>query len=771
MRWLLSSIFAGLIPVVSVAQQPPCSIPPGLQNPQTTLTIVAKYQTWLGKILYLRVHVVITYKDMRVRADRATYNDTTGDLDASGHVVFDDSRSHLEAQSAHYNVYSESGWFSKARGFMRFPPAAGQPSGPATPLFIRGEEVQRLDEDTYTIKDADVSSCEQPNRGLAIVMSNAKVEIGHSLTSHEAVFRFVGIPLFFLPYFSLSAKQSPRHSGFLLPEISDSTQKGFTLGDGFYWALNPSADLLLGVEYFSLRGPAFSGRFRADLSPTSSISASFYAINDQASGPLASIRAPGGSFNILAQTDDLGDGFRGVVDANYVNTLAFRETWSENFSTAVLSEALQTGFATKNFGDYSLNFFASRYQDFLSAATVNEPSVIIRQAPSVLFSGVENQLGDSPFYFAFDASADGVGRSAPDYSGSTLSERVDLFPRVTLRLHPLWNFHITPTFALRETYYGTSLLPDHAPVNRFLGELSLDLRPPSLEKEFAHPLWGRRFKHVIEPDIQYHLVKAADPQSIFDIVPYEVTDYLTEDNELDYSLTNALLERKVGDKSKQARDLISWTISQKYFFDPTFGGAVSPGSQVPIEPALSLTGFSFPLGRWFSPLDSDLDFSPSSKFDTEFRTDIDPQGGGLLDAGVTSSLHTQSQSEGLAFTDFFVNHTELLPAPIAPDIPMTLVPTFNLLDIIASKSNLWHKRLTEAFRVDYNVSQNIMEDAVEQVSYNFGCFALNAQYERYNLGAIRNENIFRVSITLGRIGTFGSLSPGQFLQRQFQQFP
>ncbi len=750
-------------------QQPPCSIPPALQNPQTTLTASAIHQALLHKVLYLRGHVVITYKDMRITADRASYNRSTGDLDASGHIVFDDSRGHLEAQNAHYNVYTETGWFSKAHGYVRFPATVGQKPGPATPLFIRGEKIERLNEDTYTIQDADVSPCEKESHGLAFAMGNAKLEIGHSLTARQAVFRFVGIPLFYFPFFAVSAKRNPRQSGFLLPQIGDSTQKGFTIGDGFFWAINPSADLMLGLEDFSLRGLGISGRFRARPSATSSISANVYTINDQASGPLASIRAPGGSFDILAESDNLGDGFRGVVDADYVNTLAFRETWSENFNTAVLSEAQQMGFATKNFGGYSLNFYASRYQDFLSSATTNEQSVIIRQAPSVLFSGIENQLGDSPFYFAFDTSADGVGRSEPNFATPTLSERVDLFPRVTLRLNPFWNFHLTPTFAVRETYYGTSLEPGHGPVNRLLGEFSVDLRPPSLEKVFARPLLGRRFKHVIEPDIQYHLVKAADPQRIFDIVPFDNTDFLTEDNELDYSLTNSLLERKVGDKSKQARDLISWTVSQKYFFDPTFGGAISPGSEVPIEPALSLTGFSFPEGRWFSPLDSDLKFSPSSNFDTEFRTDIDPQGGGLLDAGVTSRVH--SEALDLAFTDFFVDRTELLPAPIAPNVPVILVPTFNLLDITAVYKNLWHKRVSEGFRVDYNISQNIAEDAVEQVSYNFGCFSLNAQYERYNLGAIRNENTFRISITLGRIGTFGTLKPGQFLQRQLQQIP
>ncbi|HEV2416720.1 MAG TPA: LPS assembly protein LptD, partial [Terriglobia bacterium] len=580
---------------------------------------------------------------------------------------------------------------------------------------------------------------------------------------------------FYFPYMAVSASRQPRQTGMLLPQVFESNQKGFVLGDGFFWAINPSSDLLTGVQYFSKRGVGISGRFRARPSATSQITANFFAIDDRDSNP--NNRAPGGSLTITGDSDNLGDGFRGVVSVDYVNSLAFRSTWSTNFNTAVFSEAEQTGFATKSFGADSINFYASRYQDFLSAAPVNEQSIIIRQVPSISFSGVDKEIGRSPFFYGFDSSLDGVGRSEPGFSIPTLTGRLDLFPHLTWRSRPFWGFHLTPTAGLRETYYTTSLLPDQTPVNRFLGEFSVDLRPPALEKTFSHSFWGRRFKHVIEPDIQYHLVKPTDPQNIFDIIRFDTTDIMTDDNELQFSLTNSILERKNGASSQdgqgsqngQARDLLSWTLTQKYFFDPTFGGVVARGSEVALDPTLSLTGFAFPEGRRLSPLDSDLKFSPVQGFDSELRADIDPQGGGLLNAGITSRF--QSHTFDVAFTDFFVNHTLLIPAPIAPSVPLTSLPTFDLLDFMASHGDSSHKGLTEAFRVDYNLSQGIVEDFIGQASYNFGCFTLNAQYERFNLGAIRNENLFGISITLGNIGTFGSLKPGQFLERQLRQMP
>ncbi|HTV55067.1 MAG TPA: putative LPS assembly protein LptD, partial [Terriglobia bacterium] len=398
-----------ILPTISQAKENTCSVPSGHEDAQTTLTVAGDNQESIKNVLYVRGHVLITYEDMRMTADRARYNRSTGDLDAQGHVVFNDSRGHIEAESAYYNIHSDRGWFYKAHGYIHFPPPAkpkalpGEfPSAP-TQLFVQGERIDRLDQDTYTIQRAQVSPCAKEDRGVAFWMTSAKIEIGDRLTGHGAVFQFLGLPMLYLPFITLPTSQNPRQFGFLLPQIGEDTQKGFTIGDGFFWPINPSTDLRLGLEDFSLRGLSVSGRFRALPSDSSSISASFFAIDDHASDP--NLRAPGGSFQITGQSDDLGDGFRGVVNVDYVNTLAFRETWAPNFNTAVQTEAQQTGFASKNFDAYSLNFYASRYQDFLSAAPVNEQSVIIRQFPSVSFSGLDNQIGDSPFYFSFDTSA------------------------------------------------------------------------------------------------------------------------------------------------------------------------------------------------------------------------------------------------------------------------------------------------------------------------------------------------------------------------------
>jgi LPS-assembly protein len=492
----------------------------------------------------------------------------------------------------------------------------------------------------------------------------------------------------------------------------------------------------------------------------------YFQVIDRGTNPQT--RAPGESLKAVGNTTDLPYGFRGVADVDYVSSLAFRETYSPTFTEAVNSEAHQIGFATKDFGAYSINLYASRYEDFLSARLVPGNAVIIRKTPEFSFLGMDKQVGESPFYFSFQTSAGGVGRTAPGLELPSLRERVDLHPEVTLRLGEFWGFHLTPSAGVEATQYGTSLEASH-PLTRLLGDFSLDLRPPSLEKVLAWSLWGRRLKHVIEPDIVYRLVKARNPEDLANVVRYDDLDILCQTNEVEYSLTNTILARKdvpdgTADKP-QARELISWRISQKYYFDPTFGGVLGPNSPIVWEPTLSLTGFHFIPGRRMSPVVSDLKVAPFSFYDTELKLDLGPNGQGILDAGITS--HIRRGVYGLAFTDFYVNKNTYIyslsgstsPPSTATTTSTTPMTSYHLLNLLATYGDFNRKGLSGALGLNYNLVQKIAQGGIVQLSYNFGCFGLNVEYQRFSLTTLRQENVFRMAISLANIGTFGDFRP------------
>jgi LPS-assembly protein len=743
----------------ALAQRQP-AIPPDLQDTETALSISADSQQKEKGAYHLRGHVEVTYQTMKLTAAEADYEEASGEITARGHVVFTDAESHLAADEVHYNVRTKRGWFANGDGYLhaRIHPRTRMLTT-ANPFYIRAARLERLDAQTYTIEHGRLSTCECEEKGWSISARSARVELDDKVVAHDAVFRLFRIPILFFPVVVNATGQRTRQTGFLLPHIGNSSQKGFIVGDGFFWAINPSMDLLLGLEDFSRRGLAGRSQFRMRPSESSELTADFFSVQDRTG------QAPGESLRVLGKDRDIGGGFRGVVDVDYITSLAFRLTYSDNFTQAVTSEVHQTGFLTKDFDAYSINLYASRYQNFLSAARVPGNSVILRQTPSFSASGIDKQAGNTPFYFSFDASASGAGRTEPGLDIPQLSDRFDFHPEVTLRTKAFWGFHFTPAAGFRATHYGTSLKPDHNPLNRLLGEFSLDLRPPSLEKIFSHAAWGRRFKHVIEPDIRYRVVRAHNSDELVDIVRYDQVDILSETNEVEYSLTNSILARKDVPEgtadTPQAREVVSWRVSQKYYFDPTFGGALVPGRNFVFDSTISLTGFAFAQGRRLSPVVSVLKFAPFSSYDTEVRMDLNPNGGGVLNAGITS--HVRRGPLGVALTDFFINRTAVLNTPVAPTGAPSQLPSFHFLRTVATYGDAKRKGFSGAFGIDYNFARKIANQVVSQASYNFGCFALDLEYRRFALGTLRQENVFRVALSLANVGTFGNLKPREVL--------
>lgn len=790
-------LYFALIPFLP-AQQIPVSV--GTKNAAKEVSVTADSQQKDQDIYHLRGHVHIVYEDMRVTADEASFDSKSEDVIARGHVVLDDPMSHLTAEEIHYNLLTHKGWFSNGVGYVH---AKGPPRPRVlknqNPFYISGETVDRVDDHTYIVNHGTMTSCDCAKTGWQLAVGKARVTPGEKVVARNAVFSFLGVPIFYFPIVADSIAKEPRQTGFLLPHIGNSSQKGYIFGDGFFWAINPSADLMLGVEDYSKRGVAERGEFRAKPSANADFSINYFGINDRYTGVTLEtvpgtdiqvkvpIRAAGESIRAFGKDNDIGDGFRAVANVDYVNTMAFRLTWSPNYSEAVNSETVQSGFLSKNWDAYSFNAYAERYQDFLSTNPILSvqgnagvigptPNVIIRHLPSVQFAGEDRQIANSPAYFSFETSVDMLGRTeVGTQSGLAiplLSDRLDFHPQLLIRPKEIWHFRFTPSAGLRVTHYGTSLDGKHTPVDRLLGDFTLDLRPPSLEKVFANSYRGYRIKHVIEPDIQYRMVRARDPEAILDIVRFDAMDILADTNEVEYSLTNSILARRdVPENSPdtpQARDIFSWRLSQKYYFDPTFGGALIPGQNNVFASTIDVTGFAFAHGQRFSPVDSVFKLAPFSNFDTELRTDINPSGkGGILDAGITS--HVKRGLFGLSLTDFFINKSSYFNSMLAGTSSIStsssLAPldAFHLLGAAATYGDPNRRGLSGSFGMDYNFQQKIFQHAVSQLSYNFGCFALDVEYQYYDLAHVRRESQFRVALSLANVGTFGNLKPRELM--------
>src|SRR5262249_42419314 len=184
---------------------------------------------------------------------------------------------------------------------------------------------------------------------------------------------------------------------------------------------------------------------------------------------------------------------------------------------------------------------------------------------------------------SFDSFVDAVHRSDVQIDTPLLVSRTAFAPKVTVPLHFGDWLSVTGTAAFRTTSYGASLdaagQVTSTSITRNTGEVSIDLRPPTLERFFDRASLQkdkgrRRYKHTIEPAVTYRYVTGVN--NFADFIRFDSDATLTDTNEIEYGFTQRLF-LKEGDE--QVRELISWRIVQKHYFDPTFGGAAVQGQR------------------------------------------------------------------------------------------------------------------------------------------------------------------------------------------------
>jgi len=702
----------------------------------------AQQQRKEGNVFVAEGNVDIRYQALRLRADYAEYNSQTFTATVRGHVRFETDSQAFEGSDGQYNLRTGHGVFHGVRGSIR---AVRLPNQSVlvsqNPFLFEAREIERVDERTYKIRGAWVTVCE-PKRPLwKFQVSHATLKIEGTARLHGATFRLLGVPVLYLPYASAPLGRRLRQSGFLVPIIGQSTRKGFVVGDSFYWAPVTWADATVGLQFLSRRG--WSQNVAIRLHPYDDVRADyfFYGVNDRGLPGAGGVRVPqGGHESHLGLDALLPHGWRAVTDINTLTSLNFRLAFAETFAEAVNSEVRSTAFLTNNFRGFSLNFAASSYKNFLNAQP--ETSVELRSAPEVYFSSVDlAPWRNLPLYLGVAAYADGVHRQDPLIQSPGLVQRYEISPRVSIPLH--WGpwIGLTPTFQVRATRYGSSLLAGTVvgdSVRRTTAELTVDLRPPSLAREWQGQ--ETKWKHVIEPRVVYRYVTGVN--DFGRILRVDENDTLTDTSELEYSVTQRLFRRASADS---ASEVLSWRVAEKYYFDPGFGGALVPGQRNVFQALDSVTPFAFADGqRRFSPIVSDLRLTPGKRYDAQFRVDYDPVRSKLTVIGTLLKLKPYKESF-LTLAHFSTRANNILQ------------PLSNQVRFQAGYGELNRPGINGILGFSYDIRNNFLQNQTAVVSLNGSCCGLAFEFRRLALGPVRRENQFRVALLIANIGTFGNL--------------
>ncbi|MFL6544833.1 MAG: LPS-assembly protein LptD, partial [Candidatus Udaeobacter sp.] len=513
----------------------------------------------------------------------------------------------LEAEEAHYNVSTGRGTFVKVRGTIKIERRAN-PAVLITenPLSFEARSVEKFGENLYLINDAWITVCDPEHPRWQFFAPRARVQIGKTLAVVNANFRLFRVPLIWLPYATAPAGPRVRESGFLIPNVGNSTSKGFVFGDAFYWAPRPWMDATVGAELLSRRGSAERAEFRAKPWENTSIRYSYFGVVDRGVPTVVNVGLPtqtvervsqGGHEQRFGVQSLLKDNWRFVADVNELSSLTFRLAFADTFGEAINSEVRSSIFVTRNFDGVSLNVAALNDKSFL---TINpQTSVSLRNAPEGRIGSVERApWRELPVYFGFEAFAGAVHRSDGVIDTPAAVGRSEFAPVVTvpIRFGPWLN--VTSSAAFRTAFYGDSLVPGTSATGtpvlsgrsivRNDGEFTLDFRLPTFERIFHKANSRRKFKHTIEPEARYRVVTGIN--NFPRLIRFDADSTLTDTNEISYGITQRLWVKEGDD---QPQELMSWRLSQKHFFDATFGGALVPGVRNVFQTLDQISPFAF----------------------------------------------------------------------------------------------------------------------------------------------------------------------------------
>lgn len=781
-----------LIPVAQPEPAPTTGVP---------VLLSAGTQTQAGNIWTGTGGVVVHYRDYVLSADKVVYDRSTTELEADGHVQVkggpddvlinaDHGEMHLDVHTARYfNVSGTIGVHTSSHSVVYTT---------ANPFFFTGRVLIQTGEGKYRIVNGSMTNCRLPKPDWDLISRSINLANNKASTT-DSVFKFLGVPLFFLPYLRHPTDETGRESGFLIPVFPSnySSVRGYTMGEQFYWAISRSMDMVVGTEYYSKRGWAPNGDFRYKGPGIDHLTVRWNALLDRgfeepvgttiptsgaSSAPRAYVLAGPVGYEYVNQggidigalgRKDFSDETYLVGNIEFLSNYVYRLVFDDNYSQAVSSEVSSVIGITHEHNGFIPSASLDRFQTFASATNGDEARIL--HLPGLRYDILDRPLHTSPFYWGLSSSLDYLSRSEPDFHARNVG-RIDFYPHISLPFS-FGGWSVVPEGALRETFYSDSQTPNltdlqdgtptinHSAINRADVEASVDIRPPAIERDFVLAGWNRILRHVIEPELTYRFVGGIGQQAR-DVLLIDTTDIATNTNEVGFALNQRFYLRPKDDEpcdpertqaaggcAAKPREWASWRIAQEFFFDPYFGGALIPNRRNVFDSTLDLTAVAFLTGpRNLAPLTSRVRFEAIDNLRIEWDMDFDPKNGRLDSDNIFAGYSFGNTTVG-------VGHAMLNAVDEQSGTASTLQSQQIQPFLTIGKQN--GNGFNFAANGGYDFVAHSIQYAGVQAVYNWDCCGLTFGYRRFQLGTVgttsRDETQWLYSFTLANFGSPGDI--------------
>ncbi len=360
--------------------RPRPALPP--RRPRRSITVFARTQEKTKDRIFLTGNVEIRYKELRLFADRVEIDPKTKDCVATGKVTIQLPDESVTAEEVFINLETKEGKLVQADGMV-------QPT-----IFYHAASIDKKTGNLYELIGARITSCAQPVPRWRFDASRANFRKDDYVEMWNAVFHIKKIPVFYMPYMRYPVGRD-RSTGFLIPRIGWSGQKGFNYEQSFYWAIARNMDATVNLDYYAARGVGGGLNFRYLFRGGTGGEASLYGFTFKRDATGA--KQDDAYILRLNHNQPLPLGFSLVADVDIQSSYDFLREFDNNFRRAIVSNRSSQVYLQRSWSYFSLSARVSKFETYFSQ--LNQ-MIISKNTPQVSFNMFKVKLF-GPLYASF----------------------------------------------------------------------------------------------------------------------------------------------------------------------------------------------------------------------------------------------------------------------------------------------------------------------------------------------------------------------------------
>ncbi|MDX1645214.1 MAG: LPS assembly protein LptD [Thermoanaerobaculia bacterium] len=496
------------------------------------------------------------YRNQTIRAQRIEIDLETMVVTAIGGVILDEGPNRLSGESMVWDLETNTGTLSEASGYM------------APDMYFRGETVERVGEDAYSISKGRFTSCPGESPLWSFGVGRARVRLEGYARARNVTMRAKKLPFLYVPYILYPAKRE-RTSGMMMPHFGYSENKGYSLGLAYFQTLGRSYDTTFYVDVFSEDFLGAGNEIRYAPSQGTNGEIQSYFVDDPESDSLR------WRVNWQHLSQNLPRGLRAAI--NYTNFSDFRffRDFDRDLVRITIRTLYSAAYLAGSWGPHSANLYVD---DREVLGRGDRENLTQNQLPEFEYRLRQTQLGKLPLYLQLSSGLHyfNIERD-PDLDNQY--GRGYLFPTLTLPFGSLPWLNVNLSATGQYTYWTDSVDTDPMAsptdltgesIDRFIPSYGAQIVGPSFSRVFDRPVGSfSKFKHVIEPRWSYSFADSFDDQ---DQVPlFDEIDRVRGIHIGTFALGHKLVAKPEEDPnnpySSAAREIMSFEIAQSYSFD------------------------------------------------------------------------------------------------------------------------------------------------------------------------------------------------------------